>query len=170
MKNSISVLIVLLFLVIGCGYELRKTDSTPTDPEKPADNRSGDMTDKPADENEKLKNKVAELEKRKLEEKIESLKKQIDSEKKKAEPPKKSAPKRELAMGEMRVHSPGDGWLALRSRANSGSRLLRKIPHGTVIMLDYCGELVRSGRIRGRWCQTTYRRSTGWVFDYYLRR
>ncbi len=64
-----------------------------------------------------------------------------------------------------RVHAPGDGFLALRSdpTVRRGKRLL-KIPHGARLTLDEC--IAHSND--GRWCRTTFRGKTGWVFDQYL--
>jgi hypothetical protein len=64
-----------------------------------------------------------------------------------------------------RVHTPGDGFLALRSdpTIRRGKRLL-KIPHGACLTLDEC--IAHSAD--GRWCRTTFEGKTGWVFDRYL--
>ena len=64
-----------------------------------------------------------------------------------------------------RVHTPGDGFLALRSEPTirSGRRLL-KIPHGSVLTLEQCVTRPEDGR----WCQTTFRGRVGWVFERYL--
>jgi len=160
MKNLSSVLIVMCLLILGCGYELvKKEDSPPL--------RAEDSRDKPGQTEDSNETRL-EKEKRELKKKIDSLEKQVDTEKVRV--PKRAPVKTELEMGEMRVKSPGDGWLALRSRANSGSRLIMKIPHGAIIQVDYCGPLVRSGRLRGRWCQVEYRNRTGWAFDYYMTR
>lgn len=65
-----------------------------------------------------------------------------------------------------RVHTPGDGFLALRSEpsAQEGFRL-NKIPHGTSVTLESCAP----SNIRYHWCRTTYQGQSGWVFDRYLR-
>lgn len=64
-----------------------------------------------------------------------------------------------------RVHTPGDGFLALRSEPTirSGRRIL-KIPHGTLVTLGECV----SRPSDGRWCRTSYKGQRGWVFDRYL--
>jgi uncharacterized protein YraI len=63
------------------------------------------------------------------------------------------------------VNTPGDGFLALRSEPSLsvGTRLL-KIPHGAQITL---GECVAPSH-EDRWCKTTYRGTSGWVFARYL--
>jgi len=64
-----------------------------------------------------------------------------------------------------RVHTPGDGFLALRSEPTirRGKRLL-KIPHGSRLKLEGC--VSRPGD--GRWCSTTFDGRKGWVFERYL--
>lgn len=64
-----------------------------------------------------------------------------------------------------RVHTPGDGFLALRSEPTirSGRRVL-KIPHGSVLTLDQCVAHSKDGR----WCKTTFKGRVGWVFERYL--
>lgn len=63
------------------------------------------------------------------------------------------------------VHTPGDGFLALRSEPTirRGKRLL-KIPHATVLTLSEC--VTPPGD--GRWCRTTFQGQVGWVFERYL--
>ena len=167
MKNSLLALLILALCCLGCGYELTKKDPAPDSP-------ANESPLSPDDEKRELEEKISELEKKKLEEKIEELEKEVEEQKKKpapAPPKKKKTPKpTELEMGYMRVHSPGDGWLALRSGPNSKSRLLVRIPHRSVVRVDYCGSVVRSGKLRGRWCEVVYKGRKGWSFDYYLRR
>lgn len=64
-----------------------------------------------------------------------------------------------------RVHTPGDGFLALRSEPSirRGKRLL-KIPHNTMLTLDECV----TGEDDGRWCRTGFQGEVGWVFERYL--
>ena len=64
-----------------------------------------------------------------------------------------------------RVHTPGDGFLALRSEPTirSGRRVL-KIPHGTLVTLGECVSRPNDGR----WCRTSFKGQSGWVFDRYL--
>lgn len=170
MKNVLIILPILALIGLGCGYELTKKESPAPEPTRlAAENTDASAAD---EEKRELERKIADLEKRKLEEKLETLEKEVADEKKKARPaPTKKKPKpTELEMGYMRVHSPGDGWLALRGSANSGSRLIAKIPHGSVVQVDHCGPVVTSGKLRGRWCEVKYRGMGGWSFDYYLRR
>ncbi len=69
------------------------------------------------------------------------------------------------------VNSPRDGFLALRSEPNhrSGSQL-RRIPHGTALMLGACVPNLQTidGR-KGRWCQVQYEGETGWIFTAWIR-
>lgn len=63
------------------------------------------------------------------------------------------------------VHTPGDGFLALRSDPSiRRGRRLDKIPHGTVLTLDEC----RTWPEDCRWCRTRFRGQTGWVFERYV--
>jgi hypothetical protein len=68
------------------------------------------------------------------------------------------------------VHSPNDGFLALRDSpdAEYGKRLA-KIPHGATVTLNNCekNKVLIDGR-SGRWCQVEYAGQTGWVFDAWL--
>lgn len=68
------------------------------------------------------------------------------------------------------VHSPGDGYLVLRSQPNSSSTEITRIPHGTDIYLKSCGDTAttKSGN-HGRWCTTNYNGYSGWVFDGFVR-
>jgi hypothetical protein len=68
------------------------------------------------------------------------------------------------------VHSPGDGFLALRSQPNSSSTQLYKIPHGATIYLTACRDYTttKAGSY-GRWCTTSYNGYSGWVFDAFVR-
>lgn len=66
------------------------------------------------------------------------------------------------------VDSPRDGFLALKSEpcvAPCGT-LLAKIPHGTRLSLGDCRDTLEvADRRRGRWCSTSYRGQSGWIFD-----
>ncbi|MFN2500471.1 MAG: hypothetical protein ABR530_00475 [Pyrinomonadaceae bacterium] len=67
----------------------------------------------------------------------------------------------------VRVNSPGDGFLALRTLPNSetGARIAQ-IPHGTTIAIGGClNNSARIGGRPGRWCRSSYAGLTGWVFD-----
>ena len=168
MKNVLLALSIIVALGLGCGYELTKKEPASGTPTEESSTSS-------EDEKRDLEKKIAELEKEKLEEKIDELEKEVEDQKRKptpAQPKKKKTPtpRKKLEPGYMRVNSPGDGWLALRSGPNSGSRLLVRIPHGSVVQVDYCGSVVRSGKLRGRWCEVVYKGRKGWSFDYYLRR
>ena len=68
------------------------------------------------------------------------------------------------------VHSPGDGYLVLRSQPNSSSTEITRIPHGTTIVLTACRDYTttKSGNY-GRWCTTGYSGYSGWVFDAFVR-
>lgn len=63
------------------------------------------------------------------------------------------------------VHTPSDGFLALRSEPNTRSgTLLKRIPHGTMLMLDECVAV----SARSRWCKTSYGGQVGWVSARFL--
>jgi hypothetical protein len=69
------------------------------------------------------------------------------------------------------AHSPGDGFLALRSEPNSetGERIT-KIPHGARLDIGACGDYITTSRNnRGRWCRARYNAYSGWVFDAFVR-
>lgn len=65
------------------------------------------------------------------------------------------------------VHTPGDGFLALRSEpsAKTGVRLA-KIPDGTQLTLGTC----IANQNGGNWCQTRFAGFSGWVMDRYVLR
>lgn len=162
MKNSFVTLVIVLFLVvIGCNLPLatRKEEIKKTSPE---------VQDKDSQENEKLKEKIAELEKAKLEKKIEDLETDVENQKKRT-PTKAKTVSPRVPKGFVRVNTPGDGYLALRTAPSSvrGQRIL-KIPHGTLITVYNCGGITITSGSRGRWCQTVYEDNQGWVFDAYL--
>ena len=161
MKNLLIVLVIGLFTVLGCGYELTKKETpasqpTPRVAETVAaeSNQTGSDTSALDQDDEKaaLEKKVAELEKQKLEEKISKLEKEIEAEKRKPVTAKPKAREEKVVVkrGYARVHSPGDGWLALRSGPRVGTRLLAKIPHGTTVRIGNCTARVRSGRLMWR--------------------
>lgn len=109
-----------------------------------------------------------------LKEELESLKKEIEEQKSQknnspAQPfPTQSQPVPTTQVA--RVHSPNDGFLALRSQPNSktGERLA-KIPHGTNIEIIGCQKFsTQISNRRGRWCRTAYDGQSGWVFDAWL--
>lgn len=111
------------------------------------------------DENEELREQIANLAKR-LDEKRRSSNQ--------ANVPFK-LPGRPTTTTSARVNSPGDGFLALRSLPNSeaGERIA-KIPHGAVVAVGACGPVLTPVKRSGRWCQATYNGLDGWVFDAYL--
>jgi len=78
---------------------------------------------------------------------------------------KDAAAKAAQSAGTARVHTPGDGFLALRSEPTirRGKRVL-KIPHGTELTLGECV----TRRDDGRWCRTGYQGRTGWVAEQFL--
>ena len=69
------------------------------------------------------------------------------------------------------AHSPGDGFLALRSTPNAETgTLMAKIPHGATIEIVRCNAYTTTGRgAYGRWCRARYDGLTGWVFDAFVR-
>jgi hypothetical protein len=81
------------------------------------------------------------------------------------EKPSQEPPEKPHGPDTARVHTPGDGFLALRSEPTirSGRRIL-KIPHGTRVTLGECV----SRPSDGRWCRTRFKGQSGWVFDRYL--
>jgi hypothetical protein len=166
MKRTFSfILIIFLLTVLGCVLPF-ETGQKEKNPPPPA------TTDKDSsEENEKLKEKIAELEKAKLEEKIEKLEEKIEDQKKQGttKPVVKTKPVAKPPSGFVRVNSPRDGFLALRSQPSSerGVRLV-KIPHGTLISVYSCTGLTTVGGTRGRWCRTVYEDNPGWVFDAFL--
>lgn len=168
MKKTIILIFILFSLVIlGCTFPIETSQKRN---EEPAPKTEKDNTD----EKEKLKEKIAELEKEKLEEKIDSLEKTVEDQKKQLNRKQstKSTPRpktKRSVKGYVRVNSPSDGWLALRTAPNSRTgRLIIKIPHGTLLDVYSCTSVRRSGKLRGRWCKTVYADYEGWVFDYYL--
>ena len=82
-----------------------------------------------------------------------------------AEKPRQAPPEERRGPDTARVQTPGDGFLALRSEPTirSGRRIL-KIPHGSGLTPDQC--VTRPSD--GRWCRTSLKGQSGWVFDRYL--
>ncbi len=165
MKKSFTIVIILLLsLILGCvfpfdsGQKERQNDSPRT--EKPD-----------SEENERLREKIAQLEKEKLEEKIEDLEKKVEDQKKQptTKTVVKTVPVKKPPKGFVRVNSPRDGFLALRSQPSvqSGYRII-KIPHGAVLSVYSCTGVTSVGGRRGRWCRTVYANNSGWVFDGFL--
>ncbi|MCY7376933.1 MAG: SH3 domain-containing protein [Pyrinomonadaceae bacterium] len=68
-----------------------------------------------------------------------------------------------------RAHSPGDGFLALRSQPSSetGYRIA-KIPHGAALTVLGCPKSSNVGKMPGRWCQVNYNGQSGWAFDRFI--
>lgn len=125
----------------------------PTSAKKPADE------DKNAekDDNEDLKEKLANLEK------------QLEQQQKEANVPKiqpTPAPDGNTA----RINSPRDGFLALRSDPDTETGFrITKMPHGASVRVLGCRPYSYIGKTRGRWCQVSYAGQTGWAFDAFLR-
>lgn len=111
------------------------------------------------DENEDLREQIANLSKR-----LEEQKKSANL----ANVPLK-LPGRMTTTTTATVNSPGDGFLALRTLPSSeaGDRIT-KIPHGARIAIGACGPVVTPVKRSGRWCQASYSGLDGWVFDAYL--
>lgn len=113
------------------------------------------------DQNEELKEKIAELERKLAEKENDDV------------PFDPSDFQIDIPMtGETRtgtVDSPNDGFLALRSLPSSeiGARLT-KIPHGSTVTIGICGPAVAPGKRKGRWCQASYGGYSGWIFDGYI--
>lgn len=110
------------------------------------------------DDNDQLRQKIADLEKRLNESRSANTAAEIPD----------KLPMSRTTMG-ARVNSPGDGFLALRTlpSSQSGERIL-KIPHGAVVSVGACGPVSRPVSRSGRWCQASYGGYSGWVFDGYL--
>lgn len=168
-KTFIIVSIILSLIILGCAIPLETSRDIKQDTRSTPEQSSSGGDD---EEKERLKEKIADLEKEKLEEKIEELEKKVEDQKK--QPSSKTTTRTRTTTkrppkGYVRVNSPGDGWLALRTEPSTqtGRRIL-KIPHGTLLTLGACTGVRTSGRLRARWCETSYRGYEGWVFDYYL--
>jgi len=111
------------------------------------------------DENEELREQIANLAKKLDEQKRSSNQANVPL----------KLPGRSATTTSARVNSPGDGFLALRSLPNSdaGERIA-KIPHGAAVAVGACGPVITPVKRSGRWCQATYNGLDGWVFDAYL--
>ena len=160
------VILLLLFLAFGlaCTGFPSPQQQTTTAPATPAPTAA----QTPDEENEKLKEKVAELEK-KVEEQQKPQTVIVQ------QPPnvvvKPTAPPVvKSSTGNAWVNSPGDGFLALRSypSTDAGYRILQ-IPHGANVRVLGCQSYTArvSGR-SGRWCRVSYGGYTGWAFDGWL--
>jgi hypothetical protein len=117
------------------------------------------MSENRTDQNNELRDQIANLEKR------------LNAEQKKSAAvniPLTTA-ERSGSWSTARVDSPVDGFLALRTLPNSelGERI-QKIPHGATVSVGACGPVVRPVKRSGRWCRATYNGYSGWVFDAYL--
>jgi Bacterial SH3 domain len=66
-----------------------------------------------------------------------------------------------------KVNSPGDGFLALRTGPSSetGERIM-EIPHGATVTVLACQAAVK-GR-KGKWCKVNYNGNAGWAFDGFM--
>ncbi len=113
------------------------------------------------DQNEELKEKIAELERKLAEKEDEDV--PLDPSDFQIDIPMT----RDTRTGT--VDSPNDGFLALRSLPSSeiGTRLT-KIPHGATVTIGICGPVVAPVKRKGRWCQASYGGYNGWIFDAYI--
>ncbi len=168
MKKTFTIIMIIFgLMVLGC--------VAPFGPvQQPQPDTSTSSGDSDSEEKEKLKEKIADLEKEKLEEKIEELEKRVDEQKQQTPAKTTTQSKTTSAKppkGFLRVNTPGDGYLALRTLPSSerGQRIL-KIPHGTFVSIYNCRAVSYVGSRRGRWCQTVYEDNQGWVFSGYLTR
>jgi hypothetical protein len=164
-KSFVIITIIFLLIVLGCNLPFETSRSEKQDSSPQAEKND-------SEEKEKLKEKIADLEKKRLEEKIDELEKKVED--KNNPTSTKIAPgsktnQTKPPRGFVRVNSPRDGFLALRTAPSSerGQRIL-KIPHGTLITIYNCTGVTSVGGTRGRWCQTVYEDNEGWVFDAYL--
>ncbi len=112
-----------------------------------------------ADETDELKDQIANLEK-------------LLNQQKRSDQPSNiplTLPNQPAATATARVHSPGDGFLALRTYPNSqaGTRVLQ-IPHGAIISVGGCLNVTKIGKRSGRWCRANHDGYSGWVFDAFL--
>jgi hypothetical protein len=153
---GLGILTSLLIVAGGLIYLNSKTDTALL----PTPNIKTTASPTPAkDENEELREQIANLAKKLDEQKRSSNQ---------ANAPLK-LPGRSATTTSATVNSPGDGFLALRSLPNSeaGERIA-KIPHGARVTIGACGPVVTPVKRSGRWCQATYNGLDGWVFDAYL--
>lgn len=153
---GIGILAALAVVAGGLIYFNSKTDTATLT----TANSKGAASPTPGkDENEELREQIANLAK-----KLDEQKKMSNQ----ANVPLK-LPDRSTTTTSATVNSPGDGFLALRSLPNSeaGERIAR-IPHGARITIGACGPVITPVKRRGRWCQATYNGLDGWVFDAYL--
>ncbi len=150
--------IILALLVVAGGLIYFNTRPDRSSLNAPNSKPSASPT--PAkDENEELREQIANLAKKLDEQKRVSNQVNVPI----------KLPGRSTTTTSATVNSPGDGFLALRSLPNSeaGERLA-KIPHGARVTLGACGPVVTPVKRSGRWCQATYNGLDGWVFDAYL--
>ncbi|NNE65811.1 MAG: cell envelope integrity protein TolA [Pyrinomonadaceae bacterium] len=169
MKNSIGMaglsLLVSTLAVLGCVLPTQVSEKQPA----PVSTQEPEARSPEKDENEQLREKVAELEKKQLEKKISELEAKIEDGKAPGGSTGVTTPEKKVAKGFGRVNSPNDGFLALRSKpsANQGIRITT-IPHGKTLRVYSCGPRTSVNGRSGRWCQVLWRNDVGWVFDAYL--
>lgn len=157
----VSVLALILLAAIGgiAAYFLIKPAETVSNTK---------TTPTPKDEDEELKEKIANLEKQLQDQKKTPAPTStpIDT----TTPIKTPTQLNESGKVTARVAQSGDGFLALRTEPNvdTGTRLV-KIPSGAIVELEDCQKNYQtiSGR-RGRWCMVSYNGRVGWVFDAWL--
>ncbi len=113
------------------------------------------------DETASLKQKIADLEK-KMQQQKQTGKDNVPiiTDNSSTAPPKPS-------VVTAKAHSPGDGFLALRTgpSAETGDRIL-EIPHGSTIKVLSC--LKPAAGKKGRWCKVDYNGNLGWAFDGFM--
>ena len=146
------ILLLLVGGVVGAIFYLNRNSEIAANNNnaRPANSPLASPT---TDDQNKLKDQIANLERRL-------------NEQKNANRPAANVPPTTTSGSAARVNSPGDGFLALRSlpSSQSGQRIL-KIPHGATIVIGEC--LAGTGK-SGRWCRTSYGGYSGWVFDAFL--
>lgn len=109
-------------------------------------------------------------EKDRLREEIANIQRQLDEQKRNSNRTDDNSDPGPERTETVRVNSPNDGFLALRSLPDSerGVRLA-KIPHGEPLEIIDCEATAKSiGGRRGRWCLVEYSGMVGWVFDAWL--
>ena len=114
-----------------------------------------------------------DVEKQRLQDEMANVQRKLDEQQKNANRPANvqtfPSPNRPGVVT-ARVHSPKDGFLALRNQpdADYGERIA-KIPHGSMITIENCDRsAVSIGGRSGRWCLVSWNGYEGYVFDAWL--
>jgi hypothetical protein len=83
-----------------------------------------------------------------------------------------AGPAQEKEKATVNVKDSKDDFLTLRSAPNAKTgKPVAELPDGAEVLLGDCqNEKVTIGGRTGRWCQVTYRKKNGWVFDVWLAR